>query len=240
MTERGPVSSFLAELRVIVVAGVAVGVVLIGAGSRLAMFVLRLTSPDRAHGVTSDDGFTIGEVTLGGTYNLLNLGAAIGLIGAFAYRLVARWLIGPTWLRRSTTGLAAGAVAGSMLIHPDGVDFAVLRPTWLAVGLFVALPMSFGVVIGVAVDSLERTERATPSGRRQAILPIVLVALFPLSVFILVLVTLGLFACWAFRTLPIVQRLREAHAYGFAVRAAWLVIALLGVLALVSDVRALA
>lgn len=57
-------------------------VVVVGVGSRLAMFVLRLTSPDNAHGVVNDDGFVIGQVTLSGTYNLLNLGAAVGVIGA--------------------------------------------------------------------------------------------------------------------------------------------------------------
>ena len=41
---------------VIVVAGVAVGVVVVGIGSRMAMFVLRLTSPDRVRGVVSDEG----------------------------------------------------------------------------------------------------------------------------------------------------------------------------------------
>ena len=39
------------------------------------MLVLRITSPDSVHGIESDDGFTIGQVTLGGTYNLMQLGA---------------------------------------------------------------------------------------------------------------------------------------------------------------------
>jgi hypothetical protein len=84
----------LERWRVIVVAGISVGVVVGGVGSRVAMLVLRLTSPDHVRGVTSDDGFTIGRVTLSGTYNLLLLGAAVGIIGAAAYRVVAPWLIG--------------------------------------------------------------------------------------------------------------------------------------------------
>ena len=239
MTERDAPASFPRDLRVMVVAGVAVGVVLIGVGSRLAMLVLRLTSPDRARGVTSDDGFTIGEVSLGGTYNLLNLGAAVGLVGAFAYRLVAPWLIGPSWFRRSTTGLAAGAVAGSMLIHADGVDFTLLQPTWLAIGLFIALPAAFGVAIGVAVDAVERKGRVAVTGRRRAILPVALVVLFPLSAIILVFAAAGLFACSILRTVPVVQRIRDAKTYALAIRATWLGIAVLGMLALVSDVQAL-
>ncbi|HEY7626101.1 MAG TPA: hypothetical protein VH761_03495, partial [Ilumatobacteraceae bacterium] len=69
-------------MRVIVVGGVATGAVVVGLGSRLAMLILRLTSPHRVRGVTSDDGFVIGRVTLGGTYNLMQLGAAVGVIGA--------------------------------------------------------------------------------------------------------------------------------------------------------------
>ena len=91
-------------------------------------------------GVKSDDGFVIGQVTLAGTYNLLLLGAIVGIIGAAAYLMVAPWLIGPNWFRRLTTGLAAAAVVGSMLVHADGIDFTVLKPTWLAIGVFVALP----------------------------------------------------------------------------------------------------
>ena len=70
------------DLRVIIVAGIPVGVLVAGFGSRLVMLVLRVTSPDGVRGVTSDDGFTIGDVTLTGTYNLLLLGATVGIIGA--------------------------------------------------------------------------------------------------------------------------------------------------------------
>src|SRR6188768_2008949 len=108
---REALARFIETMRVIAVAGVFVGVVVVGLGSRIAMLVLRITSPDRVRGVVSDDGFEIGRVTLGGTYNLLVIGAAVGVIGACVYRLVRRWLIGPLWFRRATTGLAAAAVA---------------------------------------------------------------------------------------------------------------------------------
>ena len=161
------------QMRVLIVAGIPTGALVAGVGSRLAMLLLRLTSPDRVNGVISDDGFTIGTVTIGGTYSLVLLGAFVGIIGAGAYRLVAPWLIGPLWFRRVTTGLAAGAVVGSMLIHSDGVDFTLLKPTWLAIGLFIALPALFGVVIAVVVDSISRPDSwsrstSTPSTRTSA------------------------------------------------------------------------
>ncbi len=82
-------------LRVLVVAGIPVGVVIAGLVSRLAMLLLRLTSPGGVRGIQSDDDFTIGLFTLAGTYNLLVLGAAIGIIGVAAYQWGRPWLLGP-------------------------------------------------------------------------------------------------------------------------------------------------
>ena len=87
----------------------------------------------------------------------------VGIIGAAAYRLVAPRLIGPAWFRCATTGCAAAAVVGWMLIHADGIDFRVLKPTWLAISLFVLLPAVFGTFIGPVVD---RAPPRTPGRRR--------------------------------------------------------------------------
>ena len=163
-------------MRVLIVAGIPAGVLMVGVGSRVAMLLLRLTSPDHVQGIQSDDDFTIGQVTFSGTVNLLMLGAAIGVIGACAYRAVAPWLIGPLWFRRLTTGLAAGAVGGSMLVHADGIDFTVLKPTWFAIGLFVALPAVFGTFIGSFVDAAARPDSWTARpGRRRWLVPLLLV-----------------------------------------------------------------
>ncbi len=165
----------LQRLWVLVVAGIPTGVLVAGVGSRLAMFLLRLTSPDSVRGVTSDDGFEIGRFTFGGSYNLLVLGALVGLIGAAAYRAVAPWLLGPRWFRRCTVAAATGAVVGSMLVHEDGIDFRFLKPLWLAIGLFVALPAVFGLAIGAAVDRVARIP--WPVGHRWWIVPLVLLGL---------------------------------------------------------------
>jgi hypothetical protein len=175
------------RLRVLIVAGVATGVVIAGIGSRAAMFVLRLTSSDNVVGVTSDDGFTIGRFTLAGTYNLLALGAAVGFLGAVAYRAVAPWLVGPSWFRRLTTSVGAGAVVGSMLIHADGVDFTMLKPTWLAISLFVALPAMFGAVIGTIVDRVATPSSWTSRGAWRWVIPLVFVGFFPQTLPLLII-----------------------------------------------------
>jgi hypothetical protein len=222
---------------VITVAGIGAGVILVGVGSRLAMFILRLTSPVGVIGVTSDDGFVIGRFTPSGTYNLLIIGANVGIIGASAYLLVSPWLIGPQWFRRFTTGAASAAVVGSMLIHADGVDFTLLRPTWLAVALFIALPGVFGLLVGSFVDRVGRPGSWTANGRWRWLLPILGLACFP-GVLPVLGVTAVVLGGWvAMRSTVEVQRVRTATWYGLVVRAVWLSIALTGLVALIGDVR---
>jgi len=233
-------AAVLEELRVLVVAGITVGVVVAGVGSRLAMLILRFTSPDGVLGVTSDDGFTIGRVTLAGTYNLLVLGALVGIIGAAAYRWVAPWLLGPTWFRRVTVGLASGAVVGSMLLHADGIDFVLLQPTWLAMGLFIVLPGLFGVVVGVAVDRVEGESSWTARGRIRWLLPVALVACFPPVLPVVAVAGVVLVVWVVVRRLDPVQRLRASAPWAMLIRVSWLGIAVLGLVALVADVRAIA
>lgn len=222
-------------IRVIIVAGVISGVLVAGVGGRLAMFLLRLTSPDTVVGVESDDGFTIGEFTLGGTYNLLNLGGAVGVIGAAAYVLVSPWLLGPTWFRRFTVATVAGALVGSMLIHADGVDFNVLEPLWLAVTLFVALPALFGWVIGAVVDAVDAADSWTRRGRILWALPVVLLLAVPLVVLVAVFVAAAVAVL-----LPLRRRFIDvltSPVGGTVVRAVFLGIALLSFIALAGDLR---
>lgn len=226
-------------LRVLIVAGIPVGVVVAGIGGRLAMLALRLTSGEAVKGVVSDDGFTIGRITLAGTYNLLLVGATIGIIGAAAYQWVRPWLLGPSWFRRLTTAVGSGLVVGSMLLHADGVDFTVLQPTWLAIGLFIALPMIYGVVIGIAVDRVGRPGPRIGRGWQHWVLPAALVAVFPLTFFVLVAATATLAAWLGIRRLGSVERLRSSSGYGLAVRSTWIVVVGLGLLALGRDVSAI-
>ncbi len=224
------------RLWILVVAGIPIGVVVAGIGSRLAMLVLRLTSPDHVVGLTSDDGFEIGRFTLGGTYSLLLLGAAVGVIGAAAYRAVAPWLLGPVWFRRCTVAVASGVVVGSTLVHADGIDFRVLKPMWLAIALFVALPAVFGWAIAVAVDRV--ADRGLPAGRRRWVLPALLVAAFPFVILIVAFAAIVLAVWVTVRSGFDSDDVPTAAA--LAIRAGWLAIVVLGLVALVGDIRALA
>jgi hypothetical protein len=114
-------------------------------GGRLAMFVLRVTSGPEAIGLESDDGFVIGRftsATFGFVFFLTLLPAF--LLGA-TYALARLWFP-PRW--RTVVFAAFFAIfGGALLVHADGVDFTVLSPRWLAVGMFIAIPAAFGAAL---------------------------------------------------------------------------------------------
>ncbi len=237
VNERPFYADVLETLRVVVVGGIPVGILVVGVGSRLAMLALRLTSPDRVRGIESDDGFEIGRFTLSGSYNLVLIGGAIGIIGAVAYQAVAPWLLGPTWFRRLTVAAAAGVVVGSMLVEPGGVDFTFLKPTWFAVALFVALPFVFGLLIGPCVESVRRPESWTAKGRRAWLVPLVCIATVPLvAAFPMIVVAAGTVMWQALRRSGAIEYLRRAVLVGLVVRAAWLGVVGLGLAALLGDI----
>jgi hypothetical protein len=72
-------------------AGFLAGVLIGGVGGRLAMLALRLTSDPSLHGVSTDDGFTIGRVSLQ-TLFLLGVTAGLGMAGGLFYLVVRRWI----------------------------------------------------------------------------------------------------------------------------------------------------
>ena len=229
----------LAELlRVLVVAGVPLGVVVAGLGGRLAMLVLRLTSPDVVLGQETDDGFVIGEITVAGTYNLLVLGAAVGFIGAAAYVAVAPWLLGPRWARAATTGVTAGALVGSMLLHDDGLDFTVLEPLWLAIVLFVGLPTVFGVLLAYAVERVEEPGHWAARGQRRGIVPALVLLLFVPALLVVVPVAVVVAALLPVRR-ALLEPLRRSRAATWVVRCCFATIPVLAFVALARDLRAL-
>lgn len=130
------------RLALLVLLGALVGLVTVGGLSRLAMALLASLNPE-VHGVRTDDGFPMGQVTLSGSLNLALVGLLLGVTGGLFYALL-RWLaVGPGWFRLLSLSVGAGVVVGAMLVHTGGVDFTRLEPLWLAVALFVALPVVF-------------------------------------------------------------------------------------------------
>lgn len=222
-------------IRVIVVAGIPFGVV-VGVVSRLSMLLLRVTSPPRVIGMRSDDDFVIGRFTVSGTYNLLIIGAGVGMIGAGVYVLVASRLLGPAWLRHLTVGLASAAVVGSMLVHASGVDFTQLEPKWLAITLFVALLGLFGTLIGPTVAAVQRPDSWTKRGRRQWVIPAIAILLVLPAILIVIVVGVVVTVLIAAGTNPALRNVRSTWTFGVLIRVGWLTIAVAGLAALVTDI----
>jgi hypothetical protein len=226
----------LRRTRSLVFAGVFLGVVVGGFGGRLAMLVLRLTSPDSVIGVLSDDGFEIGQVTLLGTLGLIVFAAVFGLVGASAYALVRPWLIGPPWFRNLTCAIGAGAVVGSALIHADGIDFTLLKPTWLAIALFIAIPACFGALIGPVLAWCDRPTAWVNTGRyRPWIVLVLALAVSPANVVLAALIAVVMIVWRPVR--GSLQRIGRNGAVRLVVRGAWVGVALLGLTVLLEDIQ---
>lgn len=132
-----------------VASGAIAGFLIGGVGGRLAMLLLRLTSPGHVVGTISDDGFEIGVVTT----DTLDLVAGMTMLGGLdgvVYAAVRGWLPQrlrlPLWVAVSALGL------GGIIVHEDGVDFTVLEPTVLAIALFVLLPAAAAALVVVLVE----------------------------------------------------------------------------------------
>jgi hypothetical protein len=154
---RKDVAARTRRLSAALTAGCVVGATVGGVGGRLAMLVLRLMSDPALHGLETDDGFTIGVIS-GASLFLLILTALGGAVGGLIYLVVRSWL--PRRARPWLFGGLAGVVGGAVVIRPDGIDFTLLRPLWLAVVMFVALPAAYGVAVSFLVERFLASDSA--------------------------------------------------------------------------------
>lgn len=213
--------------------GALVGFVVGGLGGRLAMFVLRLTSGPEVIGLRSDDGFEMGRFSSDSGFLIL-LGTAVGAAIGLCYLIIRGWL--PAALRPLAYGTLWGAVGGSAIVHPDGIDFRVLEPRWLAIAMFVVIPAAYGAAIAYLLErSIARFESADVTGRP------VWLALAPLGGLIILgplgaIVAVGATLVWlAARRLPGGLRWFRAAPMIWAGRAGLVGIAVWAVTALVRD-----
>lgn len=177
-----------------VAAGALLGFVVIGWGSRLAMLVLARLNP-AVTGRISDDGFRMGQFTLGDTMGLVLFSTILGAVGGLLYLAVRPLRMGPSWFQHVALFVGPAVVVGSMLVHTDGIDFGVLHPTWSAIALFVALPGVYALSVAVLserwLDDDAWFRRRSLS--RVAPVLVVLVPFWPLAIVVLI--------AWAVRNL---------------------------------------
>jgi hypothetical protein len=133
-----------------IVAGLVTGVVsgtVVAAAARLVMALLALTSQD-VHGVTTEGGATIGEITAGGTLGfVLFVGLAAGAVASTLYLVVGAVLPGGR-LGGVLLGLLVLVLAGTRAepLRSDNFDFELVGPDWLSVPCFIALGVFQGML----------------------------------------------------------------------------------------------
>ena len=148
MTSEGDIESMKVRLVGLIsrvaLAGLACtisGVVVLGVGGRIVMFVSRLLHPEAA-GRFTEGGNRIGEFTVGGTIDLILFGGlGFGLTAGVIWVLVRQWL--PK--NAALVGLATVAIGGSFLVEADNRDFVILGDPQFDLLLLVSLVFFFGL-----------------------------------------------------------------------------------------------
>ncbi|MEA2000303.1 MAG: hypothetical protein U9N84_00220 [Actinomycetota bacterium] len=151
------------------IAGLVAGIVVGGGGGRLFMRAAGAAARDAAQGARTEAGFTVGEVTFGGTVALiLFIGVFVGVVGAALYLIFRPWLSWTGRWRGAAFGvlLFAAGSATSDVMNPDNVDFRILGNPVLLVGLISALFLAFGLALDALFGFLDTRLPAEEKGWR--------------------------------------------------------------------------
>ena len=150
---RPPFDTFSGLARHITIAGFSgliAGITVGGVGGRLFMRLSSFIADEAAQGRTTEAGFTVGEVTFGGTVELIIfIGILTGLFGAVFYVVLFPWLTWAGTWRGVAFGVTmfAAASATSDIMNTDNIDFFILKNEPILVGVIFLLFIGFGVVV---------------------------------------------------------------------------------------------
>ena len=205
---------FVWYLSLVFTAGIAAGVSVIGAGGRLAMRLLAVTAGDSAQGRLTEAERIVGTITVDGTIDFVVFNGIFGgLIAATLYLLVRR-LLPPGRLGGIAFGLGLLIVFGATIdpLRKANPDFAIVGPTWLAVLVFAAM----SVVFGLAMHGL--MSRASewlplPAANRQALRRYLVPGLVAVVAFSItaVAIAVGAVAVAVTRWPPVVRVVRSSR-----------------------------
>ncbi len=179
---------YLWWLTVAVAAGVGAGLVT-GAGGRLVMRLLAVTSPDARGRITEADE-VVGVVSGPGTVALILFGGVLfGLLSVVPYLLIRRWLP-PGRLGGFVFGVLLLLVASTRLepLRPNNVDFSIVGPGWLALSTFGLLVVVHGMLLaalaarfGASLPLLATPLRVNGWGAAARYWPLLVLAFLPLA-----------------------------------------------------------
>jgi len=167
------VNAVLRKVSLLGLASLAAGVLVGGVGGRIAMSVSAAMAPPEMIGRLTENGNRIGEFTIAGTIGLL---VFVGLLGGIAGSVVV--VSSDPWLRWA--GPMKGLGFGMMTLAVFGyetfgsVDFRLLEPVAVNVGMFLGLMLLFGLAVSGFYRLLET--RLPRAAEREQIGYLILVA----------------------------------------------------------------
>lgn len=197
------------------VTGVTAGLTVIGGGGRLAMRLLAVTAGQEAQGRVTEADEVVGRITTGGTIGFVTfIGILGGLAGAALYLLLRR-LLPPGRLGGVAFGVGLLVVLGTTVdpLRKDNPDFDIVGPGWLAVVVFTALALAFGITVA-GVSARLSAWLPLPSTERRVLVRYALPAVFAAIAFsvtaVLIVVCLVVMAVTRWR--PVVDAVTSTRA----------------------------
>lgn len=221
MTRFEAVASVLRDIARAALAGLIVGVVVLGLGGRIVMRVAALVDPSSI-GRRTENGNRIGDITLEGTAVLIIFGGLlVGAAASVVWVAIQEWIPGRTSTRALLAMPIAVALTGFQLVRPENHDFRILAPVGpilvLLLGLVAIAGFAFALLDGWLDRRLPKPPtRPTPS---VAIYALMILAGLP---FFLLTVRMYLEPGFAVRNAPVGSGL-AIFAVGVVTVAAWLV-----------------
>ena len=225
---------------VAVVSGLGSGVLLAGAGGRLAMRLLAATAGDTAQGRVTEADQIVGSITVGGTVGFIVFtGLFFGLATGVLYLLVRRWLPPGRW-----RGLAYGGVLlvlAATRIEPlrtDNPDFDIVGPGWLSVTVFGALVVSHGMLVAALAGRYSRVLPLLSRRSRSVVAHAPLLLVAPMAPVLVPVTLVGIVTVLLARIPRIVSGVRSGRVRiaGRVVLAAAVLVALPGFVSSVADI----
>jgi hypothetical protein len=231
---------YLWYVTVAVVSGLGSGILLAGAGGRLAMRLLAATAGDGAQGRITEAEEVVGEITVGGTIGFVVFTALFfGVATGGLFLLIRRWLPGGR-----LGGLAFGGVllvVAASRVEPlrrDNPDFDIVGPGWVSVVVFGALVVAHGMSVAAIAGRYSRTLPLVSRRRSAVVAHAPLLLLLPIASVVVLIAMVGIVAAGAGRLPSVVATLRSPRfaVVGRAVLAAVVVVATPGFVATVADI----
>ena len=210
---------FLWRLALVFGCGAGAGVLMAGAGGRLAMRLLAATAPESAQGRVTEADQVVGNITFDGTTGfIIFVGIFFGLIFGILYLLIRRWL---------PRGRLGGLTYGFLLLvwfstaadplRPDNPDFEIVGPGWVSIITFVTLGLLHGMLVAAIAGRYSRSLPLISKDWRTVIPYAPLLLLIPGFV-LLLLVVLAAAVAIVLNALPKVNEVWMSHRVSVAGR----------------------